>query len=126
MEPIGPLQLKVMHHVWAHGPSTVREVHDALMADPQAKRLAYTTILAVMRNLARRGFLAQRRQRQGGLAHRFSPRVAQTSYEQAAIRHMRCEMFRGDLRAMLAAVAADTELSPADRRRIRGAITAAG
>ena len=58
MELIGPLQVRVMHHIWSHGPSTVHDVHDALMSDPLAKRLAYTTVLTVMRNL--RTFLPMR------------------------------------------------------------------
>ena len=33
MEAIGPLQLRVMHYIWKHGPSTVHSVHDALNSE---------------------------------------------------------------------------------------------
>jgi predicted transcriptional regulator len=123
MELIGPLQVKVMHHIWGRGPSTVHDVHDALMADPEAKRLAYTTVLTVMRNLARRGFLAQAAE---GRAHRFSARIDEGSYKRELLRHVRNEVFNGNLRALLDAVAADESLSTDERDRVRGLLVAAG
>lgn len=123
MELIGPLQVKVMHHIWTRGPSTVHDVHDELMADPQEKRLAYTTILTVMRNLARRGFLAQAPE---GRAHRFTARIDEGSYKRELLHHVRTEVFRGDLRSLLDAVAADETLSPEQRDKVRGLLVAAG
>lgn len=123
MELIGPLQVRVMHHIWQRGPSTVHDVHDSLMADPQAKRLAYTTVLTVMRNLARRGFLESHA---AGRAHRFVARVDEASYQRELLRHVRTEVFRGDLTSMLTAVAADDTLDEAQRQQVRGMIVAAG
>lgn len=123
MELIGPLQVKVMHHIWQKGPSTVHDVHDALMSDPIAKRLAYTTVLTVMRNLARRGFLAQAAE---GRAHRFTARVDEGTYKRQLVRQVREEVFRGDLRALLDAVAADDSLGDSERAKLRGMLVAAG
>lgn len=123
MELIGPLQVKVMHHIWTRGPSTVHDVHDELMADPAEKRLAYTTILTVMRNLARRGFLAQAAE---GRAHRFTARIDEGSYKRELLHHVRTEVFRGDLRSMLNAVAADETLSTEQRDQVRGLLVAGG
>jgi len=123
MELIGPLQVKVMHHIWSRGPSTVHDVHDELMADPQAKRLAYTTILTVMRNLARRGFLDQA---PDGRAHRFSAKVDETTYKRELLHMVRTEVFRGDLRSLLDAVASDSGLTPEQQNQVRGLIVAAG
>ncbi len=123
MELIGPLQVKVMHHIWSRGPSTVHDVHDELMADPQAKRLAYTTILTVMRNLARRGFLDQSAD---GRAHRFSAKVDESTYKRELLHMVRTEVFRGDLKSLLDAVASDTDLSPEQQAQVRGVIVAAG
>lgn len=123
MELIGPLQVKVMHHIWRRGPSTVHDVHDELMANPAEKRLAYTTILTVMRNLARRGFLAQTPE---GRAHRFAAMVDEGSYKRELLHHVRTEVFRGDLRAMIDAVAADDSLGEEQRASLRGMILAGG
>lgn len=123
MELIGPLQVKVMHLIWGRGPSTVHDVHDQLMADPNEKRLAYTTVLTVMRNLARRGFLAQA---PDGRAHRFSATVDEGTYKRQLIHHVRCEVFRGDLKSLLQAVASDETLQPEERERLRGLLLAGG
>ena len=43
-----------MHHIWSHGPSTVHDVHVALNTHPNSpKQLAYTTLLTVLRSLAK-------------------------------------------------------------------------
>ncbi len=123
MELIGPLQVKVMHHIWHRGPSTVHDVHDLLMADPGEKRLAYTTILTVMRNLTRRGFLSQT---PDGRAHRFSARIDEGIYKRELLRHVRQEIFRNDLKAMLDAASTDESLSEEQRHQLRGMMLAGG
>ena len=60
-DPIGPLQLRIMNHLWKVNAATVQEVGDALNGQPGAPRMAYTTFLTVMRNLAKRKILDQRR-----------------------------------------------------------------
>ncbi|MEK7416040.1 MAG: BlaI/MecI/CopY family transcriptional regulator [Planctomycetota bacterium] len=114
MEPIGPLQLRVMQRIWAQGPSTVNDVHAALMSELQAKRLAYTTILTVMRNLARRGFLSQVRE---GRAHRFVAQIDERTFQVSLLSQVCTDVFRGDLQALInTAAAANTPLRE-DRAR---------
>lgn len=59
-DPIGPLQLRVMNHLWQVESGTVQDVADAVNAQGGTK-LAYTTYLTVMRNLTKRGMLDQRK-----------------------------------------------------------------
>lgn len=70
MEIIGELQLRVMHVLWKDGANSVHHVHNALNAQPNARQLAYTTVLTVMRNLARRKIVVQTA---NGRAHLFTP-----------------------------------------------------
>jgi predicted transcriptional regulator len=55
-EILGPLQLRVMPILWRK-PATVHEIHDELNAQRGAPKLAYTTVLTVVRNLRARGFV---------------------------------------------------------------------
>ena len=120
MEPLGPLQLRVMQRIWAQGPSTVNAVHAALMSELHAKRLAYTTILTVMRSLTRRGFLVQARE---GRAHRFSAQIAERDFQLALMSHICVDVFRGDVRALIdTTVAANTPMRE-ERVRSCGAVT---
>ena len=116
MDAIGPLQVRVMHHIWKHGPSTVQDVHDALNAQPGGKQLAYTTILTVMRNLARRKFLNQAAD---GRAHRFTPVIEEGTYKLEMVRQMRTDLFGGNVDLMLACIARDDGIDAGKRTRLR-------
>jgi BlaI family transcriptional regulator, penicillinase repressor len=112
MEAIGPLQLRVMHFIWKHGPSTVHSVHDALNNEPGAQKLAYTTILTVMRNLARRKILDQKA---SGRSHVFEPLVDEDSYKLSILRQVRKELFSGDVNRMLNFLSRDDEIDDSKR-----------
>ena len=117
MEAIGPLQVRVMHYIWKHGPSTVHDVHTALNAATTGKQLAYTTILTVMRNLARRKFLSQAAD---GRAHRFTPLIDERTYKLGIVRQMRHDLFAGDVGTMVSYIAQDDEIEDAKRGKLRG------
>ena len=115
MEAIGPLQLRVMHYIWKHGPSTVHSVHDALNSEPGAPKLAYTTILTVMRNLARRKILNQNA---SGRSHVFEPLVDEDSYKLSILRQVRKELFSGDVNRLLNYLSRDEEIESEKRDQI--------
>lgn len=55
MRPLGELEAVVMEHVWSAGrPLAVRDVLERMDREPP---LAYTTVLTVLDNLHRKGFL---------------------------------------------------------------------
>ena len=117
MEPLGFLQLRVIHHIWRNGPATVHDVHVALNADPTApKQLAYTTLLTVLRSLVKRALLDQKPE---GRAHRFAPLITAAAYELAMVRQMRVELFGGDVGRMMMRIAEDEEVEATKRTRIR-------
>lgn len=63
-------ELDVLGALWRRGPSTVREVMDALAS--HGRRLAYTTVLTLLGRLEKRGCVHQERDPR---AHVYSPRV---------------------------------------------------
>lgn len=63
---LGNLEREVMDHLWAADePQTVREVHQAICAE---RKLAYTTVMTVLRRLAGKGVVRQLRHDR---AHRY-------------------------------------------------------
>jgi predicted transcriptional regulator len=55
MREFGDLEAVIMDVMWRRGaPTTVRDVHGQLA---QARPIAYTTVMTVMDNLYRKGFL---------------------------------------------------------------------
>jgi BlaI family transcriptional regulator, penicillinase repressor len=47
-------ELEILHVLWARGPSTVRDVHDALS---EKKDLGYTTVLKLLQIMATKGIV---------------------------------------------------------------------
>jgi BlaI family penicillinase repressor len=99
VEQVGPLQLRVLHYIWKHGPSTVQTVMSALNGESGSRPLAYTTFLTVMRNLARRNLLEQKKTTQR--SHLFSPAVGEDEYKRKFIRQVFRDYFANDLDALL-------------------------
>lgn len=75
MRPLGELEAVVMDHLWAAaGPLTVRDVLALIDRQPP---LAYTTVLTVMDNLHRKGFLKRER---AGRPFRYWPTKARAEH----------------------------------------------
>lgn len=52
---LGETEMEVLHHVWDLQQATVAEVHDRISHE---RKVAYTTVMTVMKKLARKGFLS--------------------------------------------------------------------
>lgn len=100
---VGPLQLRILRVLWTTGPAGVHAVHDALNAQATAggtPRLAYTTVLTVLRNLAKRGIVEQKA---SGRSHTFIPLITEAEFNKRLVRHTVDTYFGGDA-AKLAAL----------------------
>lgn len=81
MPALGDLEAQVMRAIWARGePVTVREVLGDLNAE---RSLAYTTVMTVMGNLRKKGWL---RRHDEGRAYRYEPLVSAEEYSAALMR----------------------------------------
>ena len=75
MRQFGELEAAIMDRLWERGsPALVREVLDDLRED---RPLAYTTVMTVMENLHRKGWLRRERD---GRAWRYEPTGSRSSY----------------------------------------------
>ncbi|MGY8656776.1 MAG: BlaI/MecI/CopY family transcriptional regulator [Verrucomicrobiia bacterium] len=61
------LEMQVLSVLWDRGPSTVRELLDAM---PDGKQRAYTTVLTVMQNMEKKGLVSRTSR---GTAHVYRP-----------------------------------------------------
>lgn len=75
MRGFGELEAKIMDRLWSRAaPATVREILDDLRADRQ---IAYTTVMTVMDNLHKKGWLQRERD---GRAYRYHPTAPREHY----------------------------------------------
>jgi predicted transcriptional regulator len=83
MRGFGDLEATVMDLVWASGePVTVRDVYEQLA---QGRQIAYTTVMTVMDNLHRKGYLARE---MVGRAWSYRPTASREEYTAGLMREV--------------------------------------
>jgi len=81
MRMLGELEARVMRRIWDRdGPVTVRDITDDLRRD---RPIAYTTVMTVMDNLRKKGWL---RRTDHGRAYRYEPVVSGDEYSADVMR----------------------------------------
>jgi predicted transcriptional regulator len=55
VSPLGETELEVLNHVWSLERATVSAVHERILRE---RKVAYTTVMTVMRKLASKGLLS--------------------------------------------------------------------
>jgi BlaI family penicillinase repressor len=110
---LGDLELEILNVLWARGPSTVREVLDALPGRP---RPAYTTILTMLRLMHEKGYL-DRDER--GKAHVYSARLREANVKRGLLRGLLDRAFGGSAEALLVRLLQDERLSREELDRVK-------
>lgn len=113
MRRLGDLEAVVMDRLWDwNEPTSVRRVVDDLQAD---RPLAYTTIMTVLENLHRKGFVTREKQ---GRAYVYS--AAQTREQHTA--SLMSEVLAGSQDTQTALLHFVGDLSPAELARLKKVI----
>lgn len=106
----------VMQVLWEHGPSVVAEVRERL-----PDRLAYTTVLTILRILEAKNYVAHVEE---GRGHRYHASVEQQSARKSALKHLTNKLFEGSSELLLTHVVADRSLTPEQIKRMRKLLAA--
>lgn len=106
-------ELRLMNVLWERGPSTVKDVLDALPADPP---LAYTTILTTLRILEEKGYLDHEKD---GRAFLYKPLVPRDQARQSALRHVLSRFFENSAEQLVSNLLKSEKLSSAEMKRLR-------
>jgi len=101
----------VMDVLWERGPSLVAEVQDAL-----DDKLAYTTVLTILRTLEGKGYVAHE---QEGRGHRYFAAVKQKAAQESALQHLTRKLFKGSTELLFTRLVADQKLSAEQIRKMR-------
>jgi len=81
VRPLGDLEAQVMQRIWARSEAvTVRDIVGDLERD---RPIAYTTVMTVMDNLHKKGWL---RRRAHGRAYRYEPTISGAEYSAGLMR----------------------------------------
>jgi len=104
-------ELDVMSVLWDLGDATVAEVREQL-----ADKLAYTTVLTVLRTLEQKGYVEHTGE---GRAHRYHPLVQRETAGRSALRRLVDKVFQGSPELLMTHLVSDKNLSDGDLRRLR-------
>src|ERR1044071_7299841 len=98
------LEMQVLGVLWERGPSTVRDVLDAL---PDGKARAYTTVLTVMQVMEKKGLLTHTSQ---GNAHVYQPKVSREQTMRPMLRTLVHHIFGGSPASALQHLLAESDV----------------
>lgn len=104
-------ELAILRVLWAHGPATVRQIHDTLVSTRQAAT-GYTTTLKLVQIMTDKGLLARTEQ---GRQHVYRARQTETAMQRRLVRDLLDRAFDGSaaqlvLQALSAKPASSEEL----------------
>lgn len=107
------LEMQVLSVLWERGPSTAREVLEAM---PDGKKRAYTTILSAMQVMEKKGLLNHTNR---GVAHVYRPAVNKRKVLQPFVRKVVNEVFGGRPTAVMQALLAEGQISGEELAEMR-------
>ena len=110
------VEMQVLSVLWERGPSTVREVLEAL---PDGKSRAYTTVLTVMQVMEKKGFLDHTTK---GNMHVYEPKVSQSQALGPLLRNLVKNLFGGSPSTAMQHLLAENEVTPAELQRLKALI----
>jgi BlaI family transcriptional regulator, penicillinase repressor len=114
------LEMQVLSVLWGQGPSTVRQVLEAM---PDGKARAYTTILSVMQVMEKKGLLTHVTQ---GNTHIYEARVSRGKVIGPVLRGLVRNVFGGNPVAAFQHLLAESEISGAELDAIKRLIAERG
>ncbi|QWT19354.1 BlaI/MecI/CopY family transcriptional regulator [Bacillus sp. NP157] len=101
----------IMQVLWEHGPSLVSDVRERL-----TDKLAYTTVLTVLRTLQAKGYVGYEEE---GRGHRYFASVKQQVARKNALQHLTDKLFKGSTELLLTHLVSEQKLSKEQIARMR-------
>ena len=106
-------ELDILNVLWEQGPSTVREVQEAL---PPDRSRGYTTVLKLLQIMHEKGLAARRKT---GKAHVYRARVTQRQTQRRITTELLDSLFGGSAGRLAVHALSDRKASPEELEEIR-------
>lgn len=113
LTPLGETEMEVLHHVWELGEASVSEVRERIL---ERRKVAYTTIMTVMKNLADKGYLKYRKE---GISYIYSPLKKPEEVRYNLIDRLVDNVFHGSAKDLVQALIKNENLSKKERNEIK-------
>jgi BlaI family transcriptional regulator, penicillinase repressor len=100
-----PQELELMKIVWQKGQATVRDVYETLL---ERRKIAYTTVMTMMRVLEKKGYVKTRRENR---AYVYRPARPERQVVRSMVREFVDRVFNGSAQPLLVHLVEDGNLS---------------
>ena len=120
-------ELIILHLLWEKGPSTVREINDALNDLPAAQRssrresgeVGYTTTLKLMQIMYEKGLLDRE---EDGRTHRYTALVSEQDTKEVLLQNFMETTFRGSAMDLVLQALGGHDANPDELEKIKALI----
>jgi predicted transcriptional regulator len=106
-------ELAILRVLWEQGPSTVRQVHEALAG---ARETGYTTTLKLMQIMAEKGLVIRD---ESARTHVYAPTVNQEQTQKQLVKDLMDRAFGGSAKALVLRALSAEDTTPDELREIR-------
>jgi predicted transcriptional regulator len=104
--------MEVLHHVWELRRATVADVHGRILKE---RKVAYTTVMTVMKKLADKGYLTYKKD---GTTYVYAPARPAEEVQFGLLSSLVDKVFKGSPKALVQTLVRHETLSDAEREEI--------
>lgn len=112
LSPLGETEMEVLHHVWELQRATVTDVRTRIL---ETRKVAYTTVMTVMKNLADKGYLDFEKE---GNAYVYVPSRDADEVRHSLLHGLLRKVFKGSPSALVQTLIKYEYLSETERQDI--------
>lgn len=105
--------MEVLHHVWQLKEASVNDVRNRILEN---RKVAYTTIMTVMKNLSDKGYLQYHKE---GKSYVYSPGQKPENVRSGLVENIVQKVFKGSPTALVQTLVQNEELSDEERSEIK-------
>jgi predicted transcriptional regulator len=113
---LGDTEMEILNVVWELKTATVSQVHERILS---ARSVAYTTIMTIMQNLAKKGFLKVNK---SGVSYVYQAAIDPADVRKNLLSHLMNKVFRGSPMALVQTLAESESLSDEERSALNDII----
>lgn len=113
LTPLGETEMEILHLVWEMGEATVKNVQSRILVK---RKVAYTTVMTVMKNLAEKGYLTYRKD---GVTYVYRAARKPEKVQHSLLHGLLDKVFKGSPQALVQTLVKNERLSDEERAEIR-------
>ncbi len=113
LTPLGESEMEILHHVWDLGEATVAQVQEKILEE---RKVAYTTVMTIMKNLNDKGYLKYRKE---GVTFVYSAAQEPESVQFNLINKMVDKVFKGSTTALVQTLIKSENISEDELKEIK-------